>query len=101
MSVGSISCGSWYVSAMALGSSGSWSRGIIILERLVVELGFTTRRISWNFVRGQPFLGSIKRRIKEAKKQEKKIKDSTAGMKVQRGIDRLFLERTRLKMEEF
>jgi hypothetical protein len=41
---------------------------------------------------GQPFLGSIKRRIKKAKKQGKKMKVPTAGMKVQRGIDRLFLE---------
>ena len=41
---------------------------------------------------GQPLLGSIKRRTKKAKKQEKKIKVSTAGMKVQSGIDQLFLE---------
>ena len=36
---------------------------------------------------GQPLLGSIKRRLKKARKQEKKIKVSTARMKVQRGID--------------
>jgi hypothetical protein len=41
---------------------------------------------------GQPLLGSIKRRIKKARKQENKMKVSTAGMKVQHGIERLFQE---------
>jgi hypothetical protein len=41
---------------------------------------------------GQPLLGSIKRRTKKARRQEKKIKVSTTRMKVQRGIERLFLE---------
>jgi hypothetical protein len=50
---------------------------------------------------GQPLLGSIKGRTMQTKKQEKKMKVSMAGMTVQHGIDRLFLERTRRKSKDY
>jgi hypothetical protein len=49
---------------------------------------------------GQPLLRSIKRRIKKARKQKKKMKVSTARMKVQRGIEHLLQEPLRLEKRE-